>query len=127
MITYSSVPTQGGWGGLAKMQSRAAPTSGLIQGRAACLPSGVVTLPPLDGGREPPTRTARRSWGDAPPGGGAKQAEGSWQSQWHVRGWSANSAASFPPWHSCHTPVLSSSLAQLGTQETHRLNVPEVT
>lgn len=46
-----------------------------------------------------------------------KGAGGEWK--WHVRGQPANSTASLPPLHSCHTPVLSLSLAQLVAQETH--------
>lgn len=65
-----------------------------------------------------------------PPGLGicAMQAQGAGRVQkWYVQGWPANDTTSSLPLHSCHTSVLSLSLAQLVAQETHTLNVPGVT
>lgn len=57
-------------------------------------------------------------WGKEPVPSRLKGADGEWK--WHVRARPASSTASLPPSHSCHTPVLSLSLAQLVAQETHR-------
>lgn len=58
----------------------------------------------------------------------AKQTEGCWPSVEAACEGPANSTASLPPLHSCHTPVLLSLfLAQLVARETQTLNVPGVT